>query len=268
MRRVYDRLLKAEPPKATDGLPPEFAGAEEEWKKLLAAHSFRDPETAFRLLQEFAEGPGYVLVSAHTTELARQLIPRFLALCPKKESKAQSPKPKGSSPSVTGDRPFPILSDPDRVLTRLDSFVSAYGTRAPLLEMWSNNPAMFELMLLLFDRSEFLAEVAIRTPDLIDDLIVGGRLRQRKTALEILKDLRHGLADADQFLWLRRYHEAEQMRLGLRDILGLADFEQNLVELSALADACLQYALEAVMRKNKIKSPPFVIIGLGKLGGS
>jgi glutamate-ammonia-ligase adenylyltransferase len=57
------------------------------------------------------------------------------------------------------------------------------------------------------------------------------------------------------------------MRLGLRDILGLADFEQNLAELSALADACLQYALEVVMRKHKIKSPPFAVIGLGKLGG-
>ncbi len=253
VRRVYDRLLKPESTKATNGLPRTFAGAEKEWKVLLAAHSFRDPETAFRLLQEFAEGPGYVLVSAHTTELARRLIPRLLALCPGPNAKRQMPDA--------------VLSDPDRVLTRLDSFVSAYGTRAPLLEMWSNHPAMFELMLRLFDRSEFLAEVAIRTPDLIDDLIVGGRLRQRKTALEILKDLRHGMADADQLLWLRRYHETEQMRLGLRDILGLADFEQNLAELSALADACLQYALEAVMRKNKIKTPPFVIVGLGKLGG-
>src|SRR5208283_1991605 len=71
----------------------------------------------------------------------------------------------------------------------------------------------------------------------------------------------------DQFFWLRRYHEAELMRLGLRDILGLADFEQNLAELSVLADACLQYALEVVMQKNKIKTPPLVIIGLGKLGG-
>jgi glutamate-ammonia-ligase adenylyltransferase len=122
-------------------------------------------------------------------------------------------------------------------------------------------------MLLLFDRSEFLAGAAIRDPDLIDDFVAGSRLRQRKMAPEILKDLRHGLEDKDQFFWLRRYHEAELMRLGLRDILGLADFEQNLAELSALADACLQYALEVVMRKNKIRSPPFVIIGLGKLGG-
>ena len=145
------------------------------------------------------------------------------------------------------------LSDPDRVLTRLASFISAYAARVPLLELWTGNPALFELMLMLFDRSEFLAEMAIRTPDLIDDVVAGERLRQRKTTEQILKELRYGRNDADQFLWLRRYHETELMRLGLRDILGLADFEQNLAELSALADACLQYALEIVMRKSKIK---------------
>jgi glutamate-ammonia-ligase adenylyltransferase len=41
-----------------------------------------------------------------------------------------------------------------------------------------------------------------------------------------------------------------------------------LTELSALADACLQYAVEAVMRVHKLKTPPFVIVGLGKLGGA
>jgi glutamate-ammonia-ligase adenylyltransferase len=245
--------LKAERPKALAGLPPEFAGAEGAWIKLLAAHSFRDPETAFRLLREFAEGPGYVHVSPRTTELARQLILKLLALCP--------------NPATPRDPQSPVLSDPDRIVTRLDSFLEAYGSHAALLEMWHGNPQTFELMLLLFDRSEFLAEAAIRTPDLIDDFVAGGRLRQRKSAPEILKDLRHGIEDEDQFLWLRRYHQAELMRLGLRDILGLADFEQNLVELSALAEACLQYSLEAVMRQNRIKSPPFVVIGLGKLGG-
>ena len=261
VRRVYNKLLKADAPKSTHAvLPPEFDGARAEWENLLAAHSFRDPDTAFRLLKEFAEGPGYVHVSPRTTELARQLILKFLALCPRKKSRVQSPKSRVSPRSV-------ILSDPDRVVTRLDSFIEAYGTRTALFEMWNGNPAAFELMLLLFDRSEFLAEAAIRDPDLIDDFVAGGRLRQRKQAPEILKDLRHGHDDEDQFLWLRRYHEAELMRLGLRDILGLADFKQNLAELSALADACLQYALEVVMRKNKIRTPPFVVIGLGKLGG-
>jgi glutamate-ammonia-ligase adenylyltransferase len=98
-------------------------------------------------------------------------------------------------------------------------------------------------------------------------LELSGRLRRQKSAAETLQDLRRGAGDADQRLWLRRYHQAELMRIGLRDILGLADFEQNLVELSALADACLQYALETVMRKARFKRPPLCVVGLGKLGG-
>lgn len=253
VRRSYDRLMKPEATETESPFPVEFEAAQAEWKQILAAHSFRDPAAAFRVLKEFAEGPGYVHVSAHTTALARQLIPKILALCPQEKS------PRSPSKQV--------LSDPDRVLTRLDTFITAYGARAALFEVWNSKPIMFELLLLLFDRSEFLAELAIRTPDLIDDLVVGERLRLRKSAAEILRDLKHGISDADQFLWLRRYHEAEQMRLGLRDILGLVDFEQNLTELSALADACLQYALLVLMRENRLKHAPFAILGLGKLGG-
>jgi glutamate-ammonia-ligase adenylyltransferase len=123
-------------------------------------------------------------------------------------------------------------------------------------------------LLLLFDRSEFLAEVAIRTPDLVDELALSGRLRRAKNADETLKDLRYGMHDEDQRLWIRRYHQAEQMRIGLRDILGLSDFDQNLAELTALARACLQYALDVALKKHHLKKPPFAIMGMGKLGGS
>jgi glutamate-ammonia-ligase adenylyltransferase len=255
VRRTYDRLLKPDQVETDSPFPREFDGAEAEWKTILSAHGFREADTAFRVLKEFAEGPGYVHVSLHTTELARQLIPKVLALCPRAE--------KTGNQNLRSD----ILSDPDRVLMRLDNFITAYGARAALFEMWNSKPLMFDLLLRLFDRSEFLAEVAIRTPDLIDDLVAGERLRQRKTTEEILRDLRHGLADADQFLWLRRYHAAELMRIGLRDILGLADFEQNLFELSALANACLQYTLQVVMREHRLRHLPFAVIGLGKLGG-
>src|SRR5213596_2664304 len=93
-----------------------------------------------------------------------------------------------------------ILSDPDRVVTRLDSFIAAYVARSTLFELWNSNPAIFDLLVLLFDRSEFLAELAIRTPDMVDVLVTSGRLRQRKTSEETLRDLRHGLGDADQKL--------------------------------------------------------------------
>ncbi len=254
VRRIYESLFKSESRDSQVASLPPFIGAEEEWNPLLASSGFREPEKAWQLFKDFAEGPGYIHVSTRTTELARQLIPKFLALCP------------GARP--TKDRQLVILSDPDRVLARLDSYVGAYGSRAALYELWNNNPKFFELLLLLFDRSEFLAEVAIRTPDLIEDLVSGGRLHRKKGAEEILKELRFGLDDPDQYLWLRRYHQSELMRLALRDIPGQVSIEQTPAELSAFADACLQYALEVILRKHKVKTPPFAIIGLGKLGGS
>jgi glutamate-ammonia-ligase adenylyltransferase len=253
VRRVYESLLKGETQASPSASLPPFKGMEEQWARLLAAHSFREPEKAAQLFKEFAEGPGYLHVSSRTTELARQLILKFLTLCPL--------FPPADKPQAI------VLSDPDRVLARMDSFIGVYGSRATLFELWNNNPKFFELLILLFDRSEFLAEVAIRTPDLIDDLVYTGRLQRRKNSTEILKELRFGSQDPDQYLWLRRYHETELMRLGLRDISGHVDIEQTPADLSAFADACLQYALEVILKKNKIKSPPLAIIGVGKLGG-
>jgi glutamate-ammonia-ligase adenylyltransferase len=253
IRRLYEKILGAGEPARASALPGDFT-ADAAWKEFLARHHFRDVDQALRMVEMFVNGPGWLHVSARTSELARELLPKFFALCR---------PPSGPAAAVR-----PRLSDPDRVMVRLQSFMEAYGARATLCELWTQKPALFTLLLLLFDRSEFLAERAIRTPDLVDELEGGGRLRRQKTAAETLQDLRHGLDDKDQFRWLRRYHEAELMRIGLRDILGLADFEQNLLELSALASACLQYALEAVCRAQALAAPPFCILGLGKLGGA
>jgi len=275
VRAVFDKLFKTEKSsRPEEKLPGDFAGAEEEWRRLLAEHSFRQPDKMVPLLREFVEGPGYVHVSSRTIELAMKLLPRLLAMCPKQGRTGVPPvslsEKKAVKKGKNGDRQdaCPTLSDPDRVVTRLDSFIEAYGARSTLFELWNSNPSIFDLLILLFDRSEFLAELAIRTPDMVDELVMSGRLRQRKPSQETLRDLRYGIDDADQKLWLRRYHQTELMRIGLRDILGLADPEQYLTELSALADACLQYAVEVVMRKHKLKTPPFVIVGLGKLGGA
>jgi len=275
VRRIFDQTFKtpAEEKQPQTSFPRHFDRAEEEWKQLLGAHGFKDVDKALRVLREFVEGPGYGHVSPRTRELAFQLLPRLFGLCRPERSTSKrrnheiAPE-KAAARRLSNPEPERVLSDPDRVVTRLDSFIAAYGARATLFELWNSTPAIFELLVLLFDRSEFLAELAIRTPDLVDELVTSGRLRQRKTAEETLRDLRHGRGDEDQHLWLRRYHQAELMRIGLRDILGLADFEQYLSELSALADACLQYACEVVLHKHKLKSPPFAIIGLGKLGGA
>jgi glutamate-ammonia-ligase adenylyltransferase len=266
VRRLFEEVLKGKvrAPSAVSPFPAQFDGREQEWRNLIAVHGFKDTEKALRVLREFVEGPGYVHVSPRTRELAHQLLPRLFALCPGAKPHPAAHAQVGGS---TAQRRAP-LSDPDRVVTRLDTFINVYGARGTLFELWAGNPGIFELLVLLFDRSEFLAELAIRTPDLVDELVTSGRLRQRKPPEDTLRDLRHGLHDPDQHLWLRRYHQAELMRIGLRDILGLADEDQYLTELSRLADACLQYAVEVALRKHRLKTARFSVIGLGKLGGA
>ena len=71
-------------------------------------------------------------------------------------------------------------------MVRLQSFMEAYGARAMLFELWTQKPALFDLLLLLFDRSEFLAERAIRTPDLVDELEAADGCAARKPPRETL----------------------------------------------------------------------------------
>jgi len=207
-------------------------------------------------------------VSPRTRELGRRLILRLLELCPQPIFVAPAAAPRKKAPKPAQKATQLILSDPDRVLARLDSYITAYGARSSLYELWTARPIVLDHLLKLFDRSEFLAELAIRVPDLVDELEGGGHLRRQKTAPQTLADLRHGLDDADQHVWLRRYFQTEFMRLGLRDILGFVDFEDANRELTALAEACLEYSLQVVTRKNGLRVPPFAVIALGKFGGS
>ncbi len=253
VRSVFQRLLRKEEPREDSHLPQEFTGHEQEWRTLLQRRQFRDVDKALRTLREFVAGPGYVHVSPRILALARQLLSRLLAFCPDGALK------------VKGERlERPVLSDPDRVVTRLDSFIAAYGARATLFELWARYPLVFEALMLVFDRSEFLAELAIRTPDLVDDMVVSGRLRQNKSVADTLRDLMHGLGDADQHQWIRTYQQAELMRLGVRDILDLVGPQQTLESISALAEACLQYAVAVIGKRHHLKQPPFAILGLGK----
>lgn len=268
VRRVYEAIFApAAPVRAGAGAGtalPELTGHDDFWRAHLAERSFRDPEQALRLATALVHGPGFGHVSARTETFARRLWERLLALCPARSTLEE----RRAAAGPDGDPAARWLSDPDRVLARLDTFISAYGTRAPLFETWHAKPTLFDLLVLLFDRSEFLAETVIRSPDLVDELEYSGRLHEVRNRERTLTDLRHGRDDDDQRLWIRRYHETEFTRIGLREILGLAPLEQHLQELTALAEACLQYALEVALRKCRLKTCPVAIIGLGKLGGA
>src|SRR5262249_8317854 len=112
VRRIYERLFKSEIGRPAGEFPERFEDFEAEWQTILQRPWFRCPDAALRVLREFVEGPGYVHVSPRTTELARELLPKIFALC------------RSDPREAPADRlPDKVLSDPDRVLTRLDSFI-------------------------------------------------------------------------------------------------------------------------------------------------
>lgn len=264
VRNIFDKIVrrkrKRSPEEESEKLPPGFDEYWGEWKDILLNNGFKNPETAIKLLKTFVQGPGYVHLSKRTIELGWKLIPRILSLCPSE----QRLKNFREQPLYSNMR---TLSDPDRVLARIDSYIQNFGSRQSLYESWFSAPFTFDLLLLLFDRSEYLAEIAILTPSLISEIMEDQQLRRLKDAEDILQDLNYKINDPDQMLWIRRYHRAELLRIALRDLMGLSTFSQNQSEINALGDACLQYALKVVMKKFRLKNPPFAIIGLGKLGG-
>lgn len=262
VREIYDRFLPSPAEDQAEELPPLEDG-KQRWLELLQLRQFRDPEQAWRLVREWIDGPGHGLVTSATREAARLLLAEFLRRCPRREDLEALRREAGPD----GNPAAKWLSDPDRVLARLLHYLQAYGSRAGLLDTWRSNLELFELMLWLFDRSEFLAELSLSEPDLVESLARGGYLIRAKTAEETLAELRLGREEPDPRSWLRRYHRAEFMRIGLRDILGLANFEQHMSELSALAEACLAHAMEVLRDRHGGSPLPVAVIGLGKLGG-
>ncbi len=151
--------------------------------------------------------------------------------------------------------------DPDLSLTRLVRFVDVYGAHSLLYESLANNPKALELLLKIFDRSQFYTELLLARPELFEEAARSGTLDFRKKSEEYIREL--GNLKGDPALESRRYRRAELLRIFLRDILALDELHIIQREYSALARACLDYAVKQVK-----PCSPIVIIGMGKFGGA
>ncbi|MDZ7809168.1 MAG: hypothetical protein U5L11_02290 [Arhodomonas sp.] len=77
---------------------------------------------------------------------------------------------------------------------------------------------------------------------------------------------------------LRRFRDAQMVRIAWRDLAGIATLEETLGELSALAEACIDRTLAHLYeRRCRLWGTPrnadgepqrMVVLGMGKLGGA
>jgi glutamate-ammonia-ligase adenylyltransferase len=134
--------------------------------------------------------------------------------------------------------------------------------------------------LAVLEASEFVALACSRDPALLHRLATTGDLARGYAAGVLRSRLEAALADvadeASLHAALRRFRREQMVRIVWRDLARLAPLDETLEDLTELADACIEAALQrlhawtvaqyGVPRDAEGREQRLVVIGMGKLG--
>ena len=128
--------------------------------------------------------------------------------------------------------------DPDMALTNLEKVSASLGAKAILWELFSFNPPTLRLFVELCATSQFLSEILITNPGMIDDLmdsLVVDRAQPASAIRSELGELCRGAEDLAPILL--SFRNKEWVRIGTRDILGREPIRDATRELADVAEA-------------------------------
>lgn len=172
--------------------------------------------------------------------------------------------------------------DPDMALNNWERFVRTAGDPAAHYGELLSQPMRLEILLAIFAGSQFLADTLINNPDFFDWATHPRNLHQTGRREDLEAQLRARLnATAGHEQWLaalRRFRRRELLRIGTRDICLKVSMTEVMSDLSALAEASVAVALDAVwdrlLAAGTIHLPDggdprnrFCLMAFGKLGG-
>jgi glutamate-ammonia-ligase adenylyltransferase len=257
VRGAFDRLFyssqKELSPEAGSALGSIWNDLDQEELILdeLERLGFPDPQRAYQNLLAVRDGAPYSPPSPRRLRVMRTLGPALMAEITKSAA-------------------------PDRALLNLAEFSHRLGGRTGFLSLLAENPKTMSLLIRLFANSQFLTELFLQRPELLDSLIRVDLTRVRKrrdgTTRELLAALEGANDLEDKLNHMRRTRAEEFIRIGLHDLGGSLELEDVLGQLSDLAGACLEVALglslgEMEESHGKLRDGRFAVLGMGKLGG-
>ena len=174
----------------------------------------------------------------------------------------------------------------DMALHNLERFSEKFFDKDYLYTELTKSPTLFEALVILFSGSQILTNTLLKEPSYIDWLSRPETLAKSKSKDMMTRDFYEmageGFQKTNILSPLRKFKKREYIRIGLRDLLGKAELQETVKDISNLADVCLQAAYEhgdTKLRKkygtpyyqdadDNWKESEFSILSMGKLGGS
>ena len=262
-RRILDHLLHQTFAGEAGGAEPESDlildtnPDPETIRSVLGRYPFRDVQGAYNNLVQLAQESSPFLSTHRCRHFLASIAPGLLR--------------------AAADAP-----DPDMALVNLEKVTSSLGAKTVLWELFSFNPPSLKLYVDLCAWSQFLSELLVNNPGMIDELLDTLVLNRPRTAAEMREELSglcRGASDLEPIL--HSFQNKELLRIGVRDILGKDCIRGTTAELSDLAETILvevagrQWGpLEKRFGVPRLAEGPrtgdrgrFVVLALGKLGG-
>ncbi|MEE9276044.1 MAG: bifunctional [glutamate--ammonia ligase]-adenylyl-L-tyrosine phosphorylase/[glutamate--ammonia-ligase] adenylyltransferase, partial [bacterium] len=223
----------------------------------LALYNFSDPRAASAQLRLLRNGEPFAHISARAKRTFDNLLPGLLHL------------------SLD-------LPDPDRAVSNLGRFVERSGGREAVFSLLVRNEQIFKSLLRLFGSSDYLTEILLSQPGLLDTLLLTDALTVSKAPETLAAEMAEAAgapssADA-RFAAIGAAKRAEELVIGMRSILGEADIIETLTDLTRLAECTVAAALRiAESEVRPLYGTPLesggggeaglAVIAMGKLGG-
>lgn len=167
-------------------------------------------------------------------------------------------------------------ASPERAAVNFERLLQAAPDPDTALQTLTGDLHTLETLAAVLAGSQFLTEILLRNPGYLELLAMRSGLAQSKSAGQLLADARNatdpwltenGMSGETALDALRRFQQRELLRIGAADLGGLMELASVTGQLSNLADAVVQTALEIVAAGLAIPPTGLVVIALGKLGG-
>ncbi len=223
-------------------------------EKVIESVFFENNKNALRFLKILRDGPKFSRINEKSVDDFYRILPKILDEC----------------------REVPMANT---ALENLVRFIESSKARESFLGLFSENKNFLKLLLKIFGSSNLMSDILIKQPGLIDIIEDTESIYRFKNKINLNKEIKKSINISNNFEEkknnLRRFKQGEELRIGIRYIIGEADIEGTLKDLSSLAEICIENAYQLALIKlsaqyanERIIPSNFAIIGMGKIGGN